>query len=106
MCLGVPMRIERFDGDLALCRAEGSAERRAVSTLLLDASPSAGDWLLVHVNTAVRALSAEEARLITDALGAVAAAAAGDPFEHLIADLIDREPELPEHLRPKPGEPT
>ena len=40
-----------------------------------------------------------------DALRAVSAAAAGQPFEHLLADLIEREPELPEHLRTATVEP-
>ena len=46
-----------------------------------------------------RRLDALEAQQIGDALRAVAAAAAGEPFEHLLADLIDREPKLPPHLR-------
>jgi hydrogenase expression/formation protein HypC len=53
----------------------------------------------VHVNVAIRALDALEARQIADALLAVTAAASGQPFEHLLADLIEREPELPAHLR-------
>jgi hydrogenase expression/formation protein HypC len=44
-------------------------------------------------------LDALEARQIADALLAVTAAASGQPFEHLLADLIEREPELPAHLR-------
>lgn len=72
---------------------------RAVDTSLLDDPLQFGDWLLVHVNVAIRPLDALEARQIGDALQAVTAAASGQPFEHLIADLIDREPQLPDHLR-------
>ncbi len=75
------------------------ATARSVETLVLDAAPAPGDWLLVHVDMAVRPISALEARRIADALQAVSAAAAGAPFEHLLADLIDREPQLPPHLR-------
>jgi hydrogenase expression/formation protein HypC len=72
---------------------------RTVETSLLERAPRPGEWLLVHVDVAVRALEPAEAQQIGDALRAVAAAAAGEPFEHLLADLIEREPELPPHLR-------
>ena len=99
MCLGVPLQVDHIDeAGAALCR-DGETLRR-VEASLLDAKPVAGDWLLVHVDIAIRTLDAAEARQIADALSAVTAAAAGQPFEHLIADLVDREPELPPHLRP------
>ena len=90
----------------ALCATRGGDDRlRTVESYLLDSPPRAGDWLLVHVNLAIRAIESKEAQQIGDALHAVAAAAAGEPFEHLIADLIDREPQLPPHLRePATGE--
>jgi hydrogenase expression/formation protein HypC len=91
----------------ARCSTRDSGrELHTVEASLLDNPPRAGDWLLVHVDVAVRALDADEAQQIGDALEAVAAAAAGAPFEHLIADLIDREPELPAHLKDQvAGEP-
>lgn len=79
------------------CR-NGDAVRR-IDTLLIG-DVAAGDWVLVHVASAVRGLGADEAHAIRDALLAVERAAAGEPFEHLIADLVDREPQLPPHLRP------
>lgn len=97
MCLGVPLQVRSVDVGVALCR-DAVGERR-ISTLLLDAPPAPGDWVLVHIDAAIRAIDAEEARLVRDALLAVSAAAEGAPFEHLLADLIDREPELPPHLR-------
>lgn len=102
MCLGIPLQVHSATGaGLALCAEAGQADAlRQVNTALLDTAPWPGDWLLVHMDVAVRALSAEEAGLIGDALAAVMAAADGKPFEHLIADLVDREPQLPEHLRP------
>ena len=101
MCIGVPMQVSVVSGaGTAVCVGgqEGSGAR-TVDTLLLDSPARPGDWLLVHVGVAIRALDAEEARQIADALRAVTAAAAGEPFEHLLADLIDREPQLPPHLR-------
>ena len=91
---------------LCSTREDGGA-LRPVEASLLDEAPNTGDWLLVHVDVAVRALEAEEAQQIGDALQAVVAAAAGEPFEHLIADLVDREPQLPPHLREaSAGEPA
>ena len=106
MCLGVPMQVQSIlPSGAALCaeRHHGH-ERRAVEASLLDHPPRAGDWLLVHVDVAIRALDTEEAQQIGDALQAVVAAAAGEPFEHLIADLIEREPELPPHLKAQTAE--
>jgi hydrogenase expression/formation protein HypC len=97
MCLGVPMQVVTAGTGWADCR-NGDAIRR-VDTLLLG-DVASGDWVLVHVASAVRLLDAAEARAIRDALLAIERAAAGEPFEHLIADLVDREPQLPPHLRP------
>jgi hydrogenase expression/formation protein HypC len=96
MCLGAPMTILEGDGVTALC-ARGD-ERRRVSMLLLGAQPP-GTFVLAHIDTAVRVLDAEEARLIDDALQGLEAALRGEKFETHFADLIDREPQLPEHLR-------
>ena len=97
MCIGIPMTVREGDGQVAQCERRG--EFRRVSMMLVGAVP-AGTRVLVHVDSAVRVLDAEEARQIDDALDGVAAALAGQPFEHLFADLIDREPELPAFLRP------
>ena len=106
MCLGVPMQVDIVlaSGAARCVAADGGGPVRTIETSLLARPPVAGDWLLVHVDIAIRELEAQEARQIADALLAVAAAAAGEPFEHLLADLIDREPQLPEHLRAANGE--
>ena len=96
MCLGVPMTIIETDGASALCERRG--DRRLVSVLLLD-QPPVGAQVLVFIDNALRLLGAEEARQIDNAIEGLAAACNGEDFEHLFADLIDREPELPEHLR-------
>jgi hydrogenase expression/formation protein HypC len=96
MCVGVPMRIVEGDEVSALC-ARGDAARR-VSMLLVGAQEP-GTRVLVHIDTAIRVLDAREAQLIDDALRGLEAALRGESFEALFADLIDREPQLPEHLR-------
>ncbi len=96
MCLGVPMTIVETNDVSALCERRG--ERRLVSVLLLD-RPPVGAQVLVFIDNAVRRLDAEEAQQIDNAIDGLAAACNGEDFDHLFADLINREPELPEHLR-------
>jgi len=55
--------------------------------------------VLGHIDTAIRVLDAGEARLIDDALKGLEAAMRGENFDSLFADLIEREPKLPDHLR-------
>lgn len=98
MCLGLPMTVIDGDDFSAVCERHG--ERRRVSTLLVGRQ-AAGARLLVHLDSAMRVLDADEAEAIDRALDGLAAASEGRAFEHLFADLIDREPELPEHLRTK-----
>lgn len=95
MCLGVPMTVVESDGFTALV-SRGSETRR-VSVLLVGAQP-AGARLLIHIDSAVRVLDPDEAEAIDRALEGLAAALDGREFDHLFADLIDREPELPAHL--------
>jgi hydrogenase expression/formation protein HypC len=97
MCIGIPMQICSEDGLTALCSGRG--EERRVSLLLTGGQPT-GTWVLVHVDTAVRTLDPAEVPLLNDALDALEAVSRGDPFEHLFADLIGREPQLPDHLKP------
>ena len=96
MCLGLPMTIVETDGVSALCEFEG--EQRRVSMLLLS-NPPVGSRVLVYIDTAIRLLDEEEARLIADAILGLGAALNGEDCDRFFADLIDREPQLPEHLR-------
>lgn len=97
MCLGLPMTIVETDGVSALCEFRG--ERRRVSMLLLS-NPPVGTKVLVHIDTAIRLLDEAEARLIADAIeGLTAVLLGGEDCDRFFADLIEREPQLPEHLR-------
>ncbi len=96
MCLGVPMTIVEAGAFSALC--ERGDEQRLVSLLLI--GPQAlGTKVLVHIDTAIRTLDLEEATQIERALDGLAAAMRGEDFDHAFADLIERGPQLPEHLR-------
>ena len=90
------MTIVEGDDNWATCDRRGQTHK--VSMMLIGAQ-APGTKILVHVDSAIRVLDADEAQLIDDALDGLAAAVEGRDFEHLFADLIDREPQLPEHLR-------
>ncbi|MGQ9369494.1 HypC/HybG/HupF family hydrogenase formation chaperone [Azospirillum sp. ST 5-10] len=90
MCIGIPRRLGAVDGIVGRCE-DGTV---LDLSLLPEARP--GDWVLGFLGTARRALDEAEARLIGEALDAVAAAMHGEVRG--FADLADREPALPPHL--------
>lgn len=96
MCLGIPMIIIEGDEISALC--ERGDEKRRVSLLLIGAQP-VGTKVLVHIDSAIRTLDEDEAAQLDRALDGLAAALRGEDFEHAFADLIERGPQLPDHLR-------
>jgi hydrogenase expression/formation protein HypC len=94
------MQVLVTDGSWATC--EGRGERLSVDVRLVDA-PAPGDWLLIFNGVAREALSEQRARDIGSALDALQAALAGETdLDHHFADLVNREPQLPEHLRKEP----
>ena len=98
MCIGIPMQVVELRSRYALCR--GTGETREVDMALVGEQP-VGTWVLVFLDAAREVIGAEEAARIGDALQALALLAQGETdVDHLFADLIGREPELPEHLKP------
>lgn len=96
MCIGIPMEILSSDGHRAMARTPAGTVREI--RLLLVGAVAVGSHVLVISDTAMREIDSDEARKIADALEATTAAAEGQPFEHLFADLIGREPQLPPGL--------
>jgi hydrogenase expression/formation protein HypC len=97
MCVGVPMQVCEASGfGWAVCDCEGEA-RRVDMRLVGDQAP--GTWVLVFIDAAREVIDELRALRVRDALKALDAAMSGQPFEHLFADLIGREPQLPEFLR-------
>lgn len=98
MCLGIPMQVVSCEGTRAQC-TDG------VETLLVDTSlvgeQAEGTWLLVFLGAAREVLEPERAAQMKNALSAVAAVMSGGAadLDSLFADLVEREPQLPEHLR-------
>jgi len=99
MCIGVPMQVVTSGLASALCRARNGEEQQVDTLLVGDVAP--GTWLMVFLGGAREVISEETAMQTADALDALSMAMRGEGgFEHLFADLIDREPELPDFLKP------
>lgn len=97
MCLGIPMQVQTLHDYTAQCSDVNGHVQQVDITLV--APVALGDWLLVHLNIAREALDPQRAEQINQALQALLAIQQGQDFEHFFADLIEREPQLPEHLR-------
>ena len=97
MCLGIPVQVVEIEGVFAWC--DGRNGRQRINTMLVgDVAP--GQWLLTFLDTAREAIDAERAALVNAALDALGRIASGNnDIESCFADLIDREPQLPEFLR-------
>jgi hydrogenase expression/formation protein HypC len=97
MCIGIPMQVIAAGPGRARCAGRG--EEAWLDFMLLGDQP-VGTWVLAFRGAAMRVLSAEEARATNAALDALAAILAGDGnVDAHFADLIDREPQLPRHLK-------
>ncbi|HVO91077.1 MAG TPA: HypC/HybG/HupF family hydrogenase formation chaperone [Casimicrobiaceae bacterium] len=97
MCIGTPMQIQDVDGLRAACAGRG--ERQFVD-LSLVGTQSVGTWVLAFQGTAMRVLDPADAERTNAALDAMHAALNGAvDLDRYFADLVDREPELPPHLR-------
>jgi hydrogenase expression/formation protein HypC len=91
------MRIVGVDGFTALC--EGRGQRARVSLALTGEAP-VGTWLLVFQGAAVRTMTDAQAAATSAALDALDAVLGGNgDVDAYFADLVEREPRLPAHLR-------
>lgn len=98
MCLGIPMQVLECGEHFARCQGPNGETR--VDLALVGQQPP-GTWLLTFLDAAREVISPERAEMVNAALQAVVAAEAGaDNFDAFFADL-NREPQLPEFLRPK-----
>lgn len=99
MCMATPMQVLRLEGTTAWCLDRDGSEKPIDTLLVGDVRP--GQWLLTFLGAARELVSAEQAERVADALGALESALAGDAsqIDLAFADLINREPELPEFLR-------
>ncbi|MAK90799.1 MAG: HypC/HybG/HupF family hydrogenase formation chaperone [Oleibacter sp.] len=109
MCVGIPMQVIKAENDkgIAWCRSwltpqtehDTTQQPEMVDTRLVGEADE-GSWLLVFLGAAREIISAERARQTGQALQALQQIGSGDTsgLDALFADL-DREPQLPPHLR-------
>lgn len=97
MCLGIPMQVLECNGNVALCQGRGGVRQLDLS--LVGEQP-VGAWLLAFIDAAREVLDVDAAARINAALDGLEAVLAGetDVSRHF-ADLFERTPELPPHLR-------
>ncbi len=97
MCLGTPMQVVEMQGSYALCEANNTQE--VVDMMLVGDQPK-GTWILNFLGAARETMTPEDAEQTMLAHNAVSdVMQGGDQVDHLFADLINREPELPDHLK-------
>jgi len=99
MCVGIPMQVIEAAGEgAAWCMGR---EGRARIDLALVGPQPPGTWLLTFMGGAREVMTPEAAGRTDAALDALAAVLAGDTstLDEAFADLVSREPQLPEHLR-------
>lgn len=101
MCIGIPMQVLASEGTRAWCAAAdqdgGTGEWLDMLLLGLQAP---GTWVLAFQGAAREVMSEQAAAQATAARRALAAVLAGvGDIDRHFADLVGREPQLPEHLR-------
>jgi len=100
MCIGVPMQVVAAGNGRAQC--EGRGQRELLDLMLVGEQPI-GTWVLAFCGAARRVLSPDEARETNAALDALESVLAGEfDINAHFADLVDREPTLPDHLKGSP----
>jgi len=105
VCLGIPMQVVETAGDgAAWCMGR---EGRALIDMALVGSQPPGTWLLTFAGAAREVMDPEAAARTAAALDALADVLRGDSssIDQAFADLVSREPQLPEHLRKKGSDP-
>lgn len=99
MCIAQPMRVLSCDQRQALC-LDAAGREVAVDLSLVGPVPP-GAWLLCFLGAAREVIPEERALDIQRALGALESALRGDTaaIDAAFADLVGREPQLPDFLR-------
>lgn len=97
MCIGIPMQVIEPGTLQARCRQADGAEF-AIDMRLVGAVPE-GMWVLTFLGAARDVLTDEAARQVNDALSAMELAMRGESVDHLFADLLEHEPQLPDFAK-------
>lgn len=97
------MQVLWTEGRYGRCR---SRDQERTIDLALVGPVEPGQWVMTFLDAARSLLTEDEAARSTAALDALAAVLAGaEDVSAYFADLVDREPQLPDFLRPADGKP-
>jgi len=88
MCLSIPAKIERIEGDMAICSV-GDSSYKASLQLLSGEILNPGDYVIIHTGFAIQKLDIEEAK---------ASLSAFDEFKKLNEDMDTEEKVNKTHL--------
>lgn len=99
MCVGIPLQVLRSEESRALCRDRDGSEVW-IDLLLVGAQPP-GTWLMSFLGTAREVIDADTAQRTLAALAALDTLMAGGEadLDAAFADLVNREPQLPDFLK-------
>lgn len=97
------MQVVESGTGYALCQSRDGRQQQ-VDTMLVGEQPQ-GTWLLIFLDAAREVLDEVAAHQISDALEALGVAMNNQgqgqgSIDHLFADLVEREPQLPDFLQP------
>lgn len=98
MCMGIPMQVLEAHENSAICTGRNGTQ--LINTMLLG-QVEVGQWLLTFLDAGREVIDAERAALVNAALDGLQAMADGGEadWDQCFADLVNREPTLPDFLR-------
>ena len=97
MCVGLPQQVVDSNGFVAICEGEGRLSE--VEMGLVGPQPP-GTWVMTFLGSARQVLDEQTARRILDARQALQRIRSGETnVDDLFADLVNREPELPDGVQ-------
>ena len=88
MCLSIPAKIEKINGEKALCSVGGSTYEANLQ-LLMNEQVQEGDYVLIHTGFAIQKLDEEEAKANLDTFAA---------FNQLNNEMDEEEKKLNKRL--------
>jgi len=88
MCLSIPAKIEKINGEKALCSVGGSTYEANLQ-LLMHEQVKEGDYVLIHTGFAIQKLDEEEAKASLDTFAA---------FNQLNNEMDEEEKKLNKRL--------